>query len=101
MTNVRYIGTRKREEIVERQNWLCAICGFPMKRNAFEIDHIQAVENGGDAADDNLRALHPKCHRKKTDEDIRGMRHHDRIAFGKAKRGRKMVSHANPWGYRP
>lgn len=100
MTNPRYIGTRKREEIVERQNWLCAICGEKLEPNRFEIDHIQAVENGGDKADDNLRALHVRCHRKKTDKDISGIRKRDRLAFGKAKRGRPMQSHINPWGYR-
>ena len=63
-----------RRLIAERQNWLCA---GPQCRDAaenkrmefYEIDHIVPLSWGGTEEDDNLQALCPNCHRKKTAQE--------------------------------
>lgn len=41
----------------------------------FEVDHIQAIANGGDEWNkDNLRTLCSRCHKEKTKEDMRELR---------------------------
>lgn len=84
----RSIGVKKRLAIYSRQNGLCAICGIIMRKGGYEIDHIQALIHDGDNENDNLRAVHPACHRAKTDNDIAARSKADRIAAGgKQRRG--------------
>lgn len=45
-----------------RQDGRCALCGWPLGPR-FEVDHIVPVALGGSSAPENLRALHPECHR--------------------------------------
>lgn len=67
-----------REEIFDRDNWKCVVCGVkvhlgnkPLDTRA-ECDHILAVCHGGDFWDkDNLRTLCYKCHKIKTFRDVK------------------------------
>ena len=54
-----------RWEILERDSFLCVQCGA---RGRLEIDHIQPVRTHPEKAfeRDNLQALCPSCHTKKT-----------------------------------
>lgn len=56
-----------REEILERDGYLCYLCGDP---GADTVDHIVSVAAGGSDDVDNLAAVHdrnpPHCHRTKT-----------------------------------
>lgn len=59
----------ERRKIAERQNWKCAgdTCNLPGKLEAYDLDHIIPLWKNGDDTEDNLQALCPACHRKKTD----------------------------------
>ena len=55
---------RLRAAIIERDLFQCCKCGIPPDR--FEVDHIQAIADGGAVWDpDNLQTLCPSCHRAK------------------------------------
>ncbi len=48
-------------------NPFCAVCGRP----ASEVDHKQAIEDGGDPWDEgNLQPLCPRCHSAKTWREV-------------------------------
>ena len=59
----------ERRKIAERQNWKCAgdTCNLPGKLEAYDLDHIVPLWKDGEDTEDNLQALCPACHRKKTD----------------------------------
>lgn len=61
---------RTREQVLERDNWMCHVCGRP---GADTADHIVPVSRGGTHALSNLAAIHdrtpPHCHRAKTNRD--------------------------------
>ena len=59
----------ERRKIAERQNWKCAsdTCDLAGKLEAYDLDHIVPLWKGGEDTEDNLQALCPACHRKKTD----------------------------------
>jgi 5-methylcytosine-specific restriction enzyme A len=54
-----------RHQILERDGWKCRNCGA---RGRLEIDHIKSVRLAPESAfdPDNLQALCPTCHTKKT-----------------------------------
>lgn len=55
--------------VAKKQDMECAICGLAMF--AYEIDHIESRgANGRDDRMVNLRAVHPKCHRRRHGERI-------------------------------
>jgi len=54
-----------REEIRNRQKWICKICKEPFN-DKYEIDHIRPLSNGGTNDKSNLQALCKSCHRDKT-----------------------------------
>lgn len=63
MSNQRKLMTKKlREEIMERDNYTCQICGKYMPdRIGLQIDHIVPVSKGGKTVPSNLRVLCSRC----------------------------------------
>lgn len=62
----RTLSRSLRIEIAYRQSYACNICGlFPIPPD-FEVDHIQALEDGGKDVASNLQALCVSCHKEKT-----------------------------------
>lgn len=62
----RTLSRSLRIEIAYRQSYACNICGlFPIPPD-FEVDHIQALEDGGRDVAINLQALCVTCHKEKT-----------------------------------
>ena len=54
-----------------RDNPLCVMCSSAGRVTAAsEIDHIQAIVNGGRNEDSNYQALCRECHNKKTRIDL-------------------------------
>lgn len=79
MTTRRRIGERERADIFLRAGGVCHWCGEKIDggREAWEVDHVLALELGGDDArgSDNLRPIHGRCHRQaKTAEDVKAIR---------------------------
>jgi len=64
-----YRSEPERRKIAERQNWKCGsdACKLAGKLEAYDLDHIIPLWKGGKDDDDNVQALCPACHRKKTD----------------------------------
>jgi 5-methylcytosine-specific restriction endonuclease McrA len=49
---------------------VCHLCGLKIAvGEAWEVEHVIALEISGDDSDDNLRPAHVACHRPKTAED--------------------------------
>ena len=62
----RVLSRSLRIEIAYRQSYACNVCGlFPLPPD-FEVDHIQALEDGGRDVAENLQALCVPCHKTKT-----------------------------------
>jgi 5-methylcytosine-specific restriction endonuclease McrA len=64
----------QRRKIAKKQNWLCAgeQCREAQPNQELEeydIDHIIPLHLGGTEGLDNLQALCPGCHRRKTDQE--------------------------------
>jgi 5-methylcytosine-specific restriction endonuclease McrA len=64
----------QRRQIAKRQNWLCAGQQCREAQNTqelqeYDIDHIIPLHLGGSEDPDNLQALCPGCHRRKTDQE--------------------------------
>lgn len=68
--NQRKMATRKlREEIMERDNYTCQICGKYMPEEiGLQIDHIIPVSKGGKTVRSNLRVLCSKCNGSKSNK---------------------------------
>ena len=64
-----YRSEPERRKIAEMQNWKCAsdTCKLDGKLEAYDLDHIVPLWKGGEDTEENLQALCPACHRKKTD----------------------------------
>ena len=63
--------------VLARAGRKCQQCGA--EDEALEVDHILPLALGGEDKLDNLQALCPACHKRKTADDIRRMRKADRI----------------------
>jgi 5-methylcytosine-specific restriction protein A len=64
----------QRREIAKRQNWLCTgqqcrEAKTTQELQEYDIDHIVPLYLGGTEEPDNLQALCPGCHRRKTDQE--------------------------------
>lgn len=55
-----------REWVRHRDNGTCQLCGGP----GHEVDHILCVAWGGGHERRNLQCVCPRCHRKKTREEV-------------------------------
>ena len=95
----RSISQRVRVAILARQDECCAKCGNIIAGGKYEIDHIQALEHGGDNEPSNLRALCSSCHRIKTRKDHRSQGKVHRLkAGGKMRKGPPMMgTKASGW----
>lgn len=58
--------------VAARQQWLCGICKATLDET-YEIDHINPLYKGGTNDPNNLMAIDPICHRKKTNADRLGI----------------------------
>ena len=58
-----------RKDIFEKQKKCCQLCKTKLTISTFEIDHIQALANGGSNEIDNLQILCKDCHLAKTKEE--------------------------------
>lgn len=59
-----------RDRIFERDN-RCHLCSQPIQvGQRWDLDHVQALINGGENRESNLRPAHVKCHKEKTARDV-------------------------------
>jgi 5-methylcytosine-specific restriction endonuclease McrA len=59
----------QKRQVAARGSWRCAVCDN-LLNCAFEVDHIVALEQGGeDDIDTNAQALCSNCHGKKTQNE--------------------------------
>jgi RNA-directed DNA polymerase len=66
MGKTRFAKDSKYEEIYERQNGICPICGKPIDlEDDFELHHIIPIKDDGTNAKENLVFLHKHCHKVK------------------------------------
>ncbi|WP_429301293.1 HNH endonuclease [Paraburkholderia sp. GAS199] len=59
---------RRNLKVKESANYCCAKCGIATASG--EVDHIKALENGGNDDIDNLQYLCFDCHKVKTARDL-------------------------------
>lgn len=56
-----------RQRPAPRELPICPDCGMPIREgDGCEFDHAVPLIDGGRHAESNLRAIHTKCHRRKT-----------------------------------
>ena len=55
---------------VWQQDPRCAGCGAVVAYEAFELDHITPLSDGGSTEDSNTQALCVPCHREKTNAEV-------------------------------
>ena len=58
-------GNVDRMDVYEFNNGLCHICGLPVPKESFHVEHAKALANGGDDTWRNLRVAHPRCNLEK------------------------------------
>jgi 5-methylcytosine-specific restriction endonuclease McrA len=68
----RHVTESTKKLVAAHQRWKCAICGCLLDET-YEVDHISPLYKGGTNELNNLMALDPICHRKKTNADRRGL----------------------------
>jgi hypothetical protein len=71
--NKRNVNSKTKKLVASRQNWRCGICGRQLDET-FEVDHVIPLYKGGSNSMENLVALDPICHRKKTRADRLGLK---------------------------
>lgn len=70
-TEKRNVTGLTKKKVAASQKWLCGTCGQTLDET-YEVDHKLALFKGGSNDIDNLVALCPHCHRKKTVEERLG-----------------------------
>jgi len=68
----RYLSRADKLRIVQRQAGVCALCPETFLSTDFQdadFDHIKPVSQGGEHTWENVQALCPECHRKKTNKE--------------------------------
>ena len=67
----------KRRHIAIAQAWLCANpdgkCRLQGQLEEYDIDHRTPLHKGGLDVPENMQALCPACHRRKTERDAQGI----------------------------
>lgn len=53
------------QEVYERHQGMCGICGDPVDRDCFHIDHIVPLARGGEHSYSNCQPAHPLCNYRK------------------------------------
>lgn len=66
------IPPRVRVRVWLRDGGVCRECGRKVSAGeAWELDHVVALVNGGEHRESNLAVVHPGCHRDKTRRDVK------------------------------
>jgi len=68
-TNKRAVSTMRKKYVASGQDWKCGHCHKQLD-HTYEIDHKLRLDEGGTNDVNNLIALCPSCHRKKTAYEI-------------------------------
>lgn len=68
----RRISARERMQIFTDAGGTCHLCGQKIDgtHDRWDVEHVIALEMGGDDHGDNLKPAHQSCHRAKTAEDV-------------------------------
>lgn len=84
----RSFTARQRNEIANRQEWLCNICKCDLWGIRFDVDHVHRLDALGKHEPSNWQALCVPCHAEKTRTDNREAKKGRRIRglAGQAKR---------------
>ena len=86
--------TADRITILEAQDCKCPLCHNVISHyENFEIDHEWARGLGGPDTDDNRRAVHYACHKRKTASDVGKIA---KVSRKRRQAGRSRPRHANP-----
>ena len=64
----RAVSETTKKLVAARQQWKCGRCQRVLDET-YEVDHVIPLHQGGTNHPDNLMALDPICHRKKTKQD--------------------------------
>jgi len=67
-SEIRRVSEQTKKMIASNQRWHCKGCNS-MLDATYEVDHIVALDDGGDNSIGNLQALCRNCHGKKTMKD--------------------------------
>ena len=80
MTRRRPMSATRRARIFAAHEGVCHLCGFKIDgtHERWEVEHIIALEMGGEDEDENCAPAHVACHQQKTKADL--------AAIAKAKR---------------
>ena len=66
-------GLQERRKIAEAQGWRCADpdggCLLPGELQEFDVDHVTPIWKGGLDEPENMQALCPACHWRKTNRE--------------------------------
>lgn len=67
-SKIRKVSEQLKKIVASQQKWHCKGCNNVLDAT-YEIDHINALEDGGNNSIQNLQALCRNCHGKKTMQD--------------------------------
>ena len=60
-----------RQKVFDRERGCCHLCSQPIQAGeAWDLDHVIALINGGENRETNLKPAHRKCHKDKTARDV-------------------------------
>ena len=60
-----FIGPVDYQSIIERDNWICGICGKKIKAEELSFDHILPLSQGGADTQANIQVSHRHCNSRK------------------------------------
>jgi 5-methylcytosine-specific restriction endonuclease McrA len=77
----KHISTKERARLFMLHGGVCHICGIKIDgvREKWDVEHVLALELGGEDDDWNRKPAHFLCHKPKTADDIRMIRKSDRV----------------------
>ena len=87
----RSFTARQRNEVANRQDWLCNICKCDLWGIRFDVDHVQRLDALGKHEPDNWQALCVPCHADKTRTDNREAKKGRRIRGDNKPRVKKAI----------
>jgi 5-methylcytosine-specific restriction endonuclease McrA len=67
-TTKRNVSESTKKTVAAKQEWKCGLCKRILDET-YEVDHVIPLYKGGSNGVENLMALDPICHRKKTIAD--------------------------------
>ena len=67
----RHLSTKARTAIFVASGGICHLCGGKITvGQAWEIEHVIPLAQGGSDEPDNMRPAHARCHKAKTADDL-------------------------------